>query len=112
MYKNADDIPGHHLSGSGKLVPFQQGAFAPHAQKYVVTSKTGGYAGTEAENYYNIPGQIYCNQAGKYGIINYSGSQAIEFEFEAKKFYPLQPTAWTGSEANGSLIFIYNDPGS
>ena len=108
-YVNADTIPGHPLSGSGKQVPDHK-TLPPHAQNFVAASKSGGFGGTEAENYYDIPGGIYVNNAEKYGLINVSGSAPVEFDL-AKGYYRLQPTAWTGSAANGSIVFVYGHNG-
>ena len=82
MYKNADDIAGHPLSGSGKLVPFQQGAFAPHAQRFLSTNKSNWLntspVAAANPNFYDIPGSIYVNVAEKYGLVNHTGSTPVE----------------------------------
>ena len=111
-YVNADTIPGHPLSGSGKQVPNQL-KHPPHAQKYLSTNKSNWLNTSPISpgaNWYDIPGGIYCNAADKYGLVNVSGSSPVEFNLTVG-YHDLQPAAWTGSAANGSIVFVYSHNG-
>ena len=111
-YVNADTIPGHPLSGSGKQVP-NHNMHPPHAHKFLSTDKSN-WLNTNpvaaSTNFYDIPGSIYCNTADKYGLVNVSGGAPVEFNLTVGH-HDLQPAAWTGSAANGSIVFVYSHNG-
>ena len=98
-YVSADTLAGHPLSGSGKLVPDQR-TFPPHVEKYVATNNS---------TFYGCCQKIWVKTAGTYSFYNATGSDKVDFGNVPVGIYNLQPTAWSGSNADGSIVFIYRD---
>ena len=98
-YINADTQYGHPLSGSGKLVPDQR-TFPPHAEKYIAADK---------DTFYGCAHKIYVGEVDDYYFYNATGSLKVKFPSMPIGVYNLQPAAWSGSKADGQVVFIYRD---